>query len=325
MGTITPDATTIGQPIFEGYSGFSGYTQWSGLRSKNNSGDPVDSNGAFSHMGVALSAQEMMELQSLAMYQMSVQQDGGGAMKCINRSGETLLPGPVCANGWDTINNCYTIYRVDLNHNRPANMILKVALTNGSFGVAYVGGLFKSTLNTSSLPIGSEVYIGFSSWSGFSGLIPGSEASGVSGWSVYSAASNWSGFSDYSAISAYSGYWDSGASGGSGWSGYSAWSTYSGMWGPSSFSGVSGTYQSQFSGYTQPIGYVVSQGVSGNVYGFCQPPIRFNKAQVPAPYAIPVTTAPDVNMGLDGDLVVDTAHNKLYVKYGGAWHYTALT
>lgn len=109
-------------------------------------------------------------------------------------------------------------------------------------------------------------------------------------------------------------------------------------------SGISLTQQSGASGYSgyssacfdQKVGYVLTTEASGYVAGWVQPPSRINGLQIqdgsignrhyhPGESCNTKMSSGIPSGGRNGDIVIDSTLHRLYVKYGGGWHYAALT
>ena len=84
---------------------------------------------------------------------------GGGALKVRNNTGGTLAAGPVRVTGYDSSNNVYTIGLADADTNTPVDLLLLASLNNNTTGIAYIAGDFTSTLDTTAIAIGTEVFL----------------------------------------------------------------------------------------------------------------------------------------------------------------------
>ena len=256
MSIINPSLST-GQSIYEaGCSGFSGFRQ------KDDAADNRDIYGAYSHRPVDMSATEATEW--IGLWEWMIQQglSGGGSLKVINSTGTALPAGPICVTGYDTVNTAFKAGPSNCYAANIAQWLLLSALADGSIGVAYSGGQFQSTVDTSAAALGDP---------------------------VYAAAS-----------------------------------------------GASLSYPSGYSGCKQQVGSVQTAEVSGWVAGWVQRPEQAGDAQLhdgavsnrhyhPGQSVNTYVKAGSVSGGRDGDMIIDSANNRLYVRHGGLWHYATLT
>jgi hypothetical protein len=176
MSNIVPSLAT-GQSIYEaGISGFSGF------RPKDDAADPRDIAGAYSHRAVVLSATETNEWIGLWEFMIQQALAGGGSLGVKNSTGTSLPAGPVSVVGYDATDSLFTISYANNLSGGLAGFVLLSALANGGQGVAYVGGLFRSTVDTTLATLGDPVYVAASG-------MTLSEPSGISGFSGYSHVS----------------------------------------------------------------------------------------------------------------------------------------
>ena len=265
MPTITPSLAT-GQAIYEaGISGFSGF------RSKDDAADTKDIYGAYSHRAVNMSATEATEWISLWEWMIQTGLAGGGSLAIINSTASTIPAGPVAITGYDAVNQKFKIGLAGNLSGVRASFVLLTALVSGGQGVAYIGGRFRSTVNTSASSLGAPVYA-----DQYSGMTL-TEPSGISGFSGYSSCS-----------------------------------------------------------YAQQVGSVASLEVSGMVQGWVQQEAKVNGQMIQTGAIGNRHYKPDENIntpvkagaptgGRDGDVVIDSSDNRIYCRYGGAWHYASLT
>jgi hypothetical protein len=173
MGIINP-SISYGQTIFEtAISGFSGF---SGFRAKDDAADPKDITNAYSHQNATASATEATEIIGLLQFIIQQAVTGGGALAVTNQTGFTIPVGPIVVTGYDETLLCFKIAAASNTSSTPGAFLLLAELATATQGVAYIGGVAQTTLDTSLATIGDPIY---TDWSGMTLSTP----SGFSGFS----------------------------------------------------------------------------------------------------------------------------------------------
>jgi len=75
------------------------------------------------------------------------------------KAAAALSPGPVRVTGYDAATNAFIINTASCNGNTVAHFMIDTAIALNGFGLAYVGGLYTSTFDSTLVPVGTEMYL----------------------------------------------------------------------------------------------------------------------------------------------------------------------
>jgi hypothetical protein len=75
------------------------------------------------------------------------------------KAAAALIPGPVRVTGYDPATNAFIINTASCNGQTVAHWMIDTAIALNGFGLAYVGGLYTSTFDSTLVAIGSEMYL----------------------------------------------------------------------------------------------------------------------------------------------------------------------